>query len=84
KMAERCKDGTHPVYDPCELQYARINDTFLAQQSDNQTWKVKLKARSQLNTITYPYNPLDAQGWKGDLTVFKLNWRDIRPLMSHR
>lgn len=84
KMAERGIVGKHAVFDPGVLEYARINDTFLAQQSDNQIWKVKLKARSQLNTITYPYNPLDAQGWKGDLTVFKLNWRDIRPLMSHR
>src|SRR3546814_20275273 len=31
-----------------------------------------------------PYNPLDVVGWKGDFTAVKLNWRDIRPLMSHR
>ncbi|HVN01420.1 MAG TPA: homogentisate 1,2-dioxygenase, partial [Caulobacteraceae bacterium] len=23
-------------------------------------------------------------GWKGNLSVVKLNWRDIRPVMSHR
>lgn len=84
QMADRGIVGQHAVYDPAVLEYARINDTFLQQQSDDQQWQVQLKARNQLNTITYPYNPLDAQGWKGNLTVFKLNWRDIRPLMSHR
>ena len=34
--------------------------------------------------MTYPYNPLDVVGWHGDNTVVRLNWRDIRPLMSHR
>ncbi len=92
KTPDRGIVGQHAVYDPAILEYARIDDDFLAQQddlqnnkqSDQQTWEVLLKARNQMNTITYPYNPLDAQGWKGNLTVFKLNWRDIRPLMSHR
>ncbi|KKD00412.1 MULTISPECIES: homogentisate 1,2-dioxygenase [Photobacterium] len=84
QMPDRGLAGQHAVYDPAVLEYARIDDAFLAQQNNDQRWQVKLKARDQMNTITYPYNPLDAQGWKGNLTVFKLNWRDIRPLMSHR
>ncbi|MGF1726196.1 homogentisate 1,2-dioxygenase [Photobacterium nomapromontoriensis] len=84
QMADRGIVGQHAIYDPAVLDYARIDDPFCQQQNDNQHWQVKLKARNQLNTITYPFNPLDAQGWKGNLTAFKLNWRDIRPLMSHR
>ncbi|MGF1786342.1 homogentisate 1,2-dioxygenase [Photobacterium swingsii] len=84
QMAERGLVGQHAIYDPAMLEYARIDDVFLAQQNSHQQWQVKLKARQRLNTITYPFNPLDAQGWKGNLTAFKLNWRDIRPLMSHR
>ncbi|MCM0148602.1 homogentisate 1,2-dioxygenase [Photobacterium galatheae] len=84
QMPDRGLAGQHAVYDPAVLEYARIDDAFLAQQNNDQRWQVKLKARNQMNTITYPFNPLDAQGWKGNLTVFKLNWRDIRPLMSHR
>jgi len=45
---------------------------------------VRVKHRSEMSTITYPFNPLDAVGWKGNLTALKLNWRDIRPVMSHR
>ncbi|PSW19903.1 homogentisate 1,2-dioxygenase [Photobacterium sanctipauli] len=86
QMAERGLVGQHAVYDPAVLEYAKIDQAFLDQQTENdaQHWQVKLKARNSLNTITYPFNPLDAQGWKGNLTAFKLNWRDIRPLMSHR
>ncbi|WP_281221996.1 homogentisate 1,2-dioxygenase [Photobacterium sanguinicancri] len=84
QMAERGLVGQHAIYDPAMLEYARIDEPFLTQQNSHQQWQVKLKARQGLNTITYPFNPLDAQGWKGNLTAFKLNWRDIRPLMSHR
>jgi len=34
--------------------------------------------------VWYPFNPIDVVGWKGDLTVWKLNMRDIRPVMSPR
>ncbi|WP_417615375.1 homogentisate 1,2-dioxygenase [Oceanisphaera sp.] len=82
--AERGLVGPHAVFDPAILEYPHIDDAFKDQQARAGDWRVLLKAREQMNCITFPFNPLDAQGWKGDLTVFKLNWRDIRPLMSHR
>ncbi|WP_434355676.1 homogentisate 1,2-dioxygenase [Parasalinivibrio latis] len=82
--AERGVVGDHAIFDPAVLEYPRINDAFRAQQSSTQPWQVHIKSRNQLNKVTYPFNPLDAVGWKGNLTVFRLNWRDIRPLMSHR
>src|SRR5205814_243403 len=47
-------------------------------------WKVSVKRRNTLSTVTYPFNPLDVVGWHGDLSVVRINWRDLRPLMSHR
>jgi homogentisate 1,2-dioxygenase len=32
--------------------------------------------------VFYNFCPLDVAGWKGNLTVLKLNIRDIRPLPS--
>ncbi len=75
--------GQHAVFDPAVLEPPAINDKFKAQYSENQT-QVQLKRGGKVNVITYPFNPLDAIGWHGDLSVLKLNWRDIRPLMSHR
>ena len=43
-----------------------------------------MKRRNQLSTVTFPFNPLDAVGWHGDSRVVRINWRDLRPLMSHR
>ena len=34
--------------------------------------------------ISKVFYPMDVVGWKGDLTVWKINMRDIRPIMSHR
>ncbi|MFP2769674.1 homogentisate 1,2-dioxygenase [Oceanisphaera sp. KMM 10153] len=82
--AERGLVGRHAVFDPAILEYPRLDDAFKAQSAQPGEWQVLLKAREQINRISFPFNPLDARGWTGDLTVFKLNWRDIRPLMSHR
>ncbi|GGB50843.1 homogentisate 1,2-dioxygenase [Oceanisphaera marina] len=81
--AERGLVGPHAVFDPAIIEYPHIDDAFKSQQQPG-SWRVMLKAREQMNCITFPFNPLDAQGWTGNLTVLKLNWRDIRPLMSHR
>jgi homogentisate 1,2-dioxygenase len=65
------------------LDTPHIDDAFKAQQ-DERSWKVSVKRRHALSTVTFPFNPLDAIGWHGDLSVVRINWRDIRPVMSHR
>ncbi|MBA5763020.1 homogentisate 1,2-dioxygenase [Vibrio sp. 404] len=75
--------GQHAVFDPAVLDVPAINKAFKAQYSESMT-QVKVKRHGEVSTITYPFNPLDAIGWHGDLSVVRLNWRDIRPLMSHR
>ena len=75
--------GPHAIFDPAMLDVPAIDEVFEAQQGDSE-WQVVVKSRNQLSTITYPFNPLDAVGWKGDLAPVRINWRDIRPLMSHR
>ena len=75
--------GPHAIFDPAVLQVPAIDDAFLAQQ-DEREWSVEVNASGEVSTITFPFNPLDAVGWHGELSPVKLNWRDIRPLMSHR
>ncbi len=83
QLPEKGMVGNHAVFDPAVLDIPQIDAEFLAQQDEN-SWQVEVKRHDQVSTITYPFNPLDAQGWHGDLCVVRLNWRDIRPLMSHR
>ena len=56
------------IFDPAMLDTPHIDDAFKAQQ-DERTWKVSVKRRNQLSTVTFPFNPLDAVGWHGDLSV---------------
>ncbi len=75
--------GPHAIFDPAVLETPKLDDAFRAQQ-DEMPWDVVIKRRGARSTVTFPHNPLDAVGWKGDLAPVRLNWRDIRPLMSHR
>ncbi|MFM2042316.1 MAG: hypothetical protein RLY86_892 [Pseudomonadota bacterium] len=87
QLPDRGIVGPHAVFDPAMLDTPVIDDAFLSQQANrgaDGVWKVLIKRRHQLSTVTYPFNPLDAVGWKGDLAPVRLNVKDIRPLMSHR
>ncbi len=83
RLPDRGLLGEHAQFDPAVLETPKIDDAFLSQQSETE-WKVSVKRRNEISTIGYPFNPLDAQGWKGSVVPVKLNWRDIRPIVSHR
>ena len=75
--------GNHAIFDPAMLDVPVMDAAFRAQQTDD-PWRVVVKRIGALSTIEYPFNPLDALGWHGDLCVVRINVRDLRPLMSHR
>lgn len=75
--------GQHAIFDTNAIVCAEINAQFLAQQ-DEEEWTIEVKHNQSRSLITYPFNPLDALGWHGDVCALKINWRDLRPLMSHR
>jgi homogentisate 1,2-dioxygenase len=46
---------------------------------------LKVQRAGRITTLEYPFDPLTTTvGWKGDLTVWRLNVRDIRPVASER
>ncbi|CAN5237924.1 homogentisate 1,2-dioxygenase [soil metagenome] len=75
--------GPHAIFDEAMLDVPKIDEAFKAQQTDDE-WRIEVKSRGAITSITYPYNPLDAVGWHGTLLPVRINWRDLRPLMSHR
>jgi len=83
QLPEKGVLGPQAIFDPAVLDTPRMDDAFRAQQGDTIT-RVVVKRRGRLSTITFPYNPLDAIGWHGELVPVRVNWRDIRPVMSHR
>jgi len=83
RLPEKGIVSNQAIFDPAILDTPVINEAFKEQQNE-QEWQVLVKSRNALSTITYPFNPLDAVGWHGTLMPVRINWRDLRPLMSHR
>lgn len=83
RLPEKGLVSNQAIFDPAILDAPTIDQAFTAQQNENH-WQVVVKRHNRLSTITFPFNPLDAVGWHGTLMPVRLNWRDIRPLMSHR
>lgn len=52
--------------------------------NSNNEYNVQVKREGEITTITYPFNPLDAKGWKGSVYPFKVSIYDYCPIMSHR
>ncbi|HUO78661.1 MAG TPA: homogentisate 1,2-dioxygenase [Steroidobacteraceae bacterium] len=83
-LPERGVLGPHAIFDPAVLDMPAMDEAFRAHQAEPGDVRVEVKKRGEVSTVTYPYNPLDAVGWHGDLAPVRLNVRDIRPVSSHR
>ena len=64
KTPDRGMVGRHALYDEAVLDTPKIDDAFRAQQDENE-WRVVIQRRGELSVVTYPFNPLDAEGWHG-------------------
>ena len=76
--------GGHAVFDPAILDIPAMDEAFRAHQETPGAVAVAIKKRGQVSVATFPYNPLDAIGWHGDLAPVRLNVKDIRPVVSAR
>jgi len=83
-LPERGLLGAHAFFDPALLDTPQIDAAFKAHQDEPGEVRVEIKKRGDISTVTYPYNPLDAIGWHGDLAAVRLNVADLRPVSSHR
>ncbi len=76
--------GPHALFDPALLETPTMNAAFRAHQAQDDETQVRIKKRDAVSIATFPYNPLDAVGWHGDLAPARLNVSDFRPVVSHR
>lgn len=73
--------GPNALYD----QTAKtVPEAQVGSEQDLEDYKVKIKRLGQITTVTYPFNPLDAKGWKGSVYPWKVSIYDYCPVMSHR
>ena len=76
--------GPTAIFDPALLDTPVMDEAFRVQQDEPGEWRVEVKKRGLVSTITYPFNPLDAVGWHGDLAPARINVSALRPVVSHR
>jgi len=72
--------GQHALYDPAVI----VTPEPAPILEEDREWEVRIKCENEFSKVFYPFNPMDVVGWKGDLTAWKINMRDIRPVMSPR
>jgi homogentisate 1,2-dioxygenase len=79
-IPDRNQLGPNALFDP-----AMIDTPELAPPAEpDREWAVHIKRRNVITKVFYPFNPNDVVGWKGDLTVWRINVKDIRPVVSPR
>lgn len=83
QLPDRGIVGRHALFDAAVLETPKIDDAFKDQYSEHET-TVRIKRRGAVSVVTFPFNPLDCVGWHGDCVPVRLNWRDIREMLSDR
>jgi homogentisate 1,2-dioxygenase len=75
--------GMHALYDMGALTLPDFTE-YKSAGDNGKEYEIRIKRLGEMTSVFYPFNPIDVVGWRGDLTVFKINMRDIRPVMSPR
>ena len=75
--------GQHALFDPAVMQVPEPDPEPVATDPDRE-WELKVKHRGEVTSFFFHHPPITTVGWKGNLTVAKINVRDIRPVMSER
>lgn len=76
--------GQHALFDPAVIQVPSPDEKSSLTADARGEFEVRIRRLGEVTKVFYPFNPHDVVGWKGTLTVQKLNVRDIRPISSDR
>jgi len=79
-IPDRNQLGPNALFDPAMIDTPEL----VPYVEEAGEWTVHIKRENEITKVTYPFNPLDVVGWKGDLTVWRINVKDIRPILSAR
>ena len=80
-IPDRNQLGPNAIFDPAMIDTPELEPYV---EEPGREWAVHIKRQNRITRVFYPFNPLDAVGWKGDLTVWRINVKDIRPVVSPR
>lgn len=73
--------GHHAFFDPAMM---KIPEPAPYPKTEEKEYELKVQREGALSSIYYPFCPLNAVAWKGTLTAWKINVKDIRPISCDR
>jgi homogentisate 1,2-dioxygenase len=77
--------GRHAQFDPMVMGIPVLPELERKTGSNAQgEFELRIKRLGQWTKIFYPFHPMNALGWKGDLAPWALHVDDIRPIVSPR
>lgn len=75
--------GQHSPFDRAVLRLPEL-PMAATDPNPNGEWEMVIEREGTWTRVFYPFDPIDTVGWKGDLSAYALNVRDIRPVTSGR
>jgi homogentisate 1,2-dioxygenase len=84
-LPDRGMLGRHAQFDPMIMRTPTLPSEEKKSGANSQgEFEMHIKRERNWTKVFYPWNPLNAAGWKGDLSPWALNVADIRPVVSPR
>jgi homogentisate 1,2-dioxygenase len=73
--------GPNALYDQTAIT---TPTAALGSEKDKSEYVIDIKYNGKITKLTYPFNPLDVNGWKGSLYPWKISIYDYCPINSHK
>jgi homogentisate 1,2-dioxygenase len=84
-LPDRGMLGRHAQFDPMIMRVPTLPEMERKTGANPQgEYELRIKREGAWTRVFYPWNPMNAVGWKGDLSPWALNVDDIRPIVSPR
>lgn len=84
-LPDRGMLGRHAQFDPMVMRVPALPQQERKDGANAANeYELWIKREGQWTKVFYPWNPMNASGWKGDLSPWALHVDDIRPIISPR
>lgn len=84
-LPDRGMLGRHAQFDPMMLRTPKLPEAERKNGANKAgEYELRIKREGQWTKVFYPWNPMNAAGWKGDLAPWGINVDQIRPIISPR
>lgn len=85
QLPDRGMLGRHAQFDPMIMRTPVLPGTERKDGANAKgEFELRIKRLGEWTKVFYPWNPMNAAGWKGDLSPWAINVSEIRPIVSPR